>query len=129
MTSIGEASRRSGVSIETIRYYERAAIVPKPDRAENGRRVYSDLEIGRLRFVRRCRDLGFSMADAKTLLALSEGTAADCKAVYDLAIAHLAAVRIKISELARLEAALEELTSNCQSASTRCPMLEELKSA
>ncbi|UWQ32382.1 MerR family transcriptional regulator [Leisingera sp. M527] len=70
MTAIGEASRQSGVSVETIRYYEREGIVPKPQRAPNNRRLYSARDVGRLRFLKRSRDLGFPLADAKTLLVL-----------------------------------------------------------
>lgn len=59
MFTIGKASEQSGVNIETIRYYEREGIVPKPGRSAGGRRLYSSDEIAKLRFVRRCRDLGF----------------------------------------------------------------------
>jgi len=127
MFAIGEASRRSGVSVETIRYYEREGIVPKPSRAANGRRVYSGAEIAQLRFIKRCRELGFGIADAKTLLALSEGADSDCGKVHEVGATHLAGVRRKISELERLEAALEELVANCRLGSTSCPMLEKLK--
>lgn len=126
MFAIGEASRRSGVSIETIRYYEREGIVPEPSRAANGRRVYSATEIAQLRFIKRCRELGFRIVDAKALLALSEGTDADCAKVHEFGSAHLANVREKISELKRLEVALEELVANCRLGSTKCPMLEKL---
>lgn len=129
MFAIGEASRRSGVSIETIRYYEREGIVPKPQRAANGRRMYSEGEIGRLRFIRKCRDFGFGINDARALLALSEGAKADCEAALQVASAHLEMVRSKISELRKLEAALKQMTVNCASGNPRCPMLEELKSA
>jgi MerR family mercuric resistance operon transcriptional regulator len=127
MFAIGEASRRSGVSVETIRYYEREGIVPEPGRTTNGRRVYSDAEIAQLRFIKRCRELGFGIADAKALLALSEGTDADCGKVHEVGTKHLANVRSKISELTRLEAALEELVANCRLGSASCPMLENLK--
>lgn len=127
MFAIGEVSRRSGVSIETIRYYEREGIVPKPARAANGRRVYSIAEIGRLRFVKRCRDLGFSTTEAVTLATLSEGTDASCDRVRDIGSAHLAGVQRKISELQRLEAALQELIANCTLGSSSCPLLEKLK--
>ena len=129
MYAIGEASRQSGVPIETIRYYEREGIVPKPERASNGRRVYSDQEIGRLRFIRRCRDLGFQIADAKTLMAFSEGSNTDCADVEQVGTTHLANIREKISELKRMEAALAELIANCKSGSTQCPMLERLKAS
>ncbi len=65
MFAIGEASRRSGVSVETIRYYEREGITAKPGRAANGRRLYSDAEISELAFIKRCRDLGFSLPDVR----------------------------------------------------------------
>ena len=126
MIAIGEAARQSGVSIETIRYYEREGVVPLPRRAPNGRRVYSEKEVGRLRFIRRCRDLGFAIAQAKDLLSLSEGEKQDCSAVWDIGILHLDEVRSKIAELRALEAALEELTANCRTGSVSCQMLEEL---
>ncbi len=127
MFAIGEASRQSGVGIETIRYYEREGIVPKPARAPNNRRMYSADEIGRLRFLKKCRDLGFSLADAKTLLNLSEGDAEDCQSVKQLAELHIFNVRARVDELRRLEAALVELTANCDSGNVSCPMLSNLR--
>ncbi len=127
MFAIGEASRQSGVGIETIRYYEREGIVPKPARAPNNRRMYSADDIGRLRFLKKCRDLGFSLADAKTLLNLSEGDAEDCQSVKQLAELHIFNVRARVDELRRLEAALVELTANCDSGNVSCPMLSKLR--
>ncbi|SDR47264.1 MerR family transcriptional regulator [Pseudovibrio sp. Tun.PSC04-5.I4] len=126
MFAIGEASKRSGVSIETIRYYEREGIVQKPARAENGRRSYSEAEIGQLRFIKRCRDLGFTIKDAKALLNFGGQTDASCKIAHDMSKAHLEIVREKIANLKRLERALEELMSNCASGTIQCPMLDQL---
>ena len=126
MIAIGEAARQSGVPIETIRYYEREGVVPTPQRAANGRRVYSEKEVGRLRFIKRCRDLGFSITEAKGLLSLSEGENDNCATVKDIGTAHLSAVRSKIAELKALEAALEQLTANCKAGSVSCQMLEAL---
>ncbi len=128
MFAIGEASRRSGVGIETIRYYEREGIVPAPERAPNNRRLYSANDIGRLRFLRRCRDLGFPLAHAKTLLDLSESRHEDCQSVRKLAESHIENVRTKIGELQRLEAALNELTANCAVGNVACPLLRRLQS-
>nr|WP_321254301.1 MerR family transcriptional regulator [uncultured Ruegeria sp.] len=128
MFAIGEASRQSGVGIETIRYYEREGIVPKPERASNNRRMYSANDIGRLRFLKKCRDLGFPLTDAKTLLILSEGGSEDCQSVKKLAELHTFNVRAKIDELKRLEAALIELTANCDTGNVSCPMLSKLRS-
>ncbi|WP_298855673.1 MerR family transcriptional regulator [uncultured Ruegeria sp.] len=127
MFAIGEASRQSGIGIETIRYYEREGIVPKPERASNNRRMYATQDIGRLRFLKKCRDLGFPLADARTLLELSEGDSEDCQSVKDLAEHHVLNVREKIEELERLEAALTELTANCDSGNVSCPMLSQLR--
>ncbi|WP_299662627.1 MerR family transcriptional regulator [uncultured Ruegeria sp.] len=127
MIAIGEASRQSGVGIETIRYYEREGIVPKPERALNNRRLYSVQDVGRLRLLKKCRDLGFPLADAKTLLGLSEGGGKDCQSVKELAELHISNVRARINELARLEAALKELTVNCDRGNVSCPMLSQLR--
>jgi MerR family mercuric resistance operon transcriptional regulator len=78
MFAIGEASRQSGVGIETIRYYEREGIVPKAERTASGRRVYCRDAIARLRFIRRCRDHGFSIADSRTLMALRKDNDTAC---------------------------------------------------
>ncbi|WP_170519873.1 MerR family transcriptional regulator [Ruegeria atlantica] len=127
MIAIGEASRQSGVGIETIRYYEREGIVPKPARAPNNRRLYSAHDVGRLRFLKKCRGLGFPLADAKTLLDLSEGGGEDCRTVKEMADLHISKVRDKIRELRRLETALNELTANCDSGNVSCPMLSQLQ--
>ncbi|MXN66562.1 MerR family transcriptional regulator [Stappia sp. GBMRC 2046] len=127
MFAIGEASRRSGVGIETIRYYEREGIVPRPERSANGRRVYSTEAIGLLKFLKNCRSLGFSLADAKALLDLSGSARSDCDAVLDVSKRHLRAIGEKIAELRKLEAALEELTANCSAGNTECPMLDTLR--
>lgn len=129
MIAIGEASQQSGVAIETIRYYEREGLVPKPTRASNNRRLYSEHDVGRLRFLKRCRDLGFPLADAKTLLDLSEGGGEDCQSVKGMAELHISNVREKIKQLRQLEAALDELTANCDSGNVSCPMLSHLRSA
>lgn len=127
MIAIGEASRQSGVGIETIRYYEREGILPKPERDANNRRLYTVQDVGRLRFLKRCRDLGFPLADAKTLLDLSEGGGEDCQSVKEMAELHISNVHGKIGELRRLEAALNELTANCDSGNVSCPMLSKLR--
>lgn len=128
MFAIGEASRQSGVGIETIRYYEREGIVPKAERTGSGRRVYGREAIARLRFIRRCRDHGFSIADSRTLMALSNGGDTVCAEAMQVGARHLSDVRRKIAELQQLEAALEELAANCANGRVYCPMLESLTS-
>lgn len=125
MHPIGEAAAQSGVNIETIRYYEREGVVPKPYRSESGRRLYDDGAIARLRFVRRCRDLGFPLSDIKALLRLNFQTNA-CRQVRDIGAMHLTSVRTKIADLRRLEAALTHLLEQCSDASDQCPALQVL---
>lgn len=128
MFPIGRASELSGVLIETIRYYEREGIVPKPDRTASGRRVYSSSDIGRLRFIKRCRDLGFSMAEARSLLGLTEDSDFNCANAREIAVHHLAGIRAKISELDRMELALNHLIEQCDRNDRNCPLLDELLS-
>ena len=124
--AIGEASKRSGVAIETIRYYEREGITPKPGRTSSGRRVYNDLDIANLAFIRRCRELGFSIADIVALRALSGEIEGACDEVATLGKRHLLEVRAKIADLRKIETALEELVQSCKGGSARCSMLETL---
>jgi len=126
MIAIGEASRLSGVSIETIRYYEREGIISKAGRTASGRRSYSNVEISEIRFIKRCRDLGFSIQDAVALRGLATTPAGACETVERLGRQHLADVQTKIAELQRLELALTELVSNCSEGRHVCPMLGAL---
>jgi len=126
--AIGEASRRSGVAIETIRYYEREGITTKPGRTKAGRRFYSSAEVAELAFIKRCRDLGFSLANVSVLRSLSGEADGACPEVADLGNRHLAEVRAKIEDLKKIEAALEELIASCQEGHAKCPMLENLLS-
>src|SRR5229473_7299426 len=88
--SIGKLSGRTGVNIETIRYYERINMMPKPRRTASGRRVYGETESRSLGFTRRARDLGFTLAEIRTLLALSVDQGEDtCAEVRQLAAGHL----------------------------------------
>lgn len=126
MHPIGEAARQSGVTIETIRYYERVALVPPPPRSTSGRRLYDGAGIARLRFVKRCRDLGFSIPEIRTLLALSEEPGKTCGDVKAIGEHHLREVRDKIADLVRLEEALAELIAECNRENVRCPALRRL---
>jgi len=125
--SIGKASRMSGLTPETIRYYELSGVVPAPGRAGNGRRLYTEAEVGRLRFVRRCRDLGFPVAEARALLELSEAEDRVCSDVRDMARAHLETVRSRIAELQELADALSTLIGKCNGGGNDCEALRWIK--
>ena len=124
--TIGVAAKLSGVNIETIRYYEREGIVPKAERASNGRRTYDDEAISRLRLVKRCRELGFAISDIRILLSLSDQDAGTCDEVRKLSEANLVSVSSKIDDLNRMKSVLEELLTSCNSGLTECPMLKNL---
>ena len=128
MFLIGQAAQRSGVTIETIRYYEREGIVPKPDRTSSGRRIYSEGDIARLRFVKRCRDLGFPISGAKSLLGLTDGSHSSCASAQTIASEHLTDVQGKMADLKRMESALIEMIELCGSGDEPCPILEHLLS-
>ena len=127
MVAIGEASRLSGVSIETIRYYEREGIISKAGRTASGRRAYADAEISELRFIKGCRDLGFSIHDAVALRNLADAPSDACETVEQLGRKHLSDVRAKLVELRQLENALAELVANCAKGQKECPMLDSLR--
>ena len=126
MQTIGEAAKLSGVNIETIRYYEREGIVPAADRSANGRRLYDAPAITRLRFIRRCRDLGFSISDVRALLDLSNNSSKHCDDVHAISERHLLDVRERLSDLRELETALSELVQACVDAQSECPTLKQL---
>lgn len=126
--SIGELSRRSGVNIETIRYYERINVLPVPPRTANGRRVYGPTETRTLAFIRRSRELGFTLDEIRTLLALSvEGGQGTCAEVSKLATGHLAGVRAKIDDLKAMEQVLADAVRRCDAGEAPgCPLIDAL---
>lgn len=126
MFTIGKASEQSGVNIETIRYYEREGVVPKPGRSAGGRRLYSSDEIAKLRFVRRCRDLGFPISIIQTFLSLTEQSDRSCSEAKAMAENHLGEINAKIENLRRLREALLSLSRNCEDGIATCPMLDVL---
>lgn len=124
---IGAAARRSGLPVETIRYYERIGLVPAPPRTAGGQRLYDGTLIQRLAFIRRCRDLGFALADVRALLRLADGGADSCGEVRDLTLRHAAAVRGKIDDLERLERVLRDMAAQCADGDMpACPIVEAL---
>lgn len=125
--AIGELARQTDVNIETIRYYERIALLPAPPRTSGGRRAYHDDHTRVLRFIRRGRELGFSINDIRALLNLAEPGAASCAEVEKVARKHLENVRAKLGDLVKLEHLLSETVERCAvSASPSCPVLDIL---
>ena len=126
--SIGELSRLTGVHIETIRYYERVKMLSTPPRTEGGRRAYGQSHRRTLGFIRRARDLGFSLDEIRALLDLAGSRRRSCAEVRDIANVHLVNVRAKLADLARLESVLAETVGQCAANVTpACPLLDILE--
>ena len=123
---IGDFSRRTGCAIETIRFYEKICILPKPRR--RGRyRLYQAADIGRLVFVRRARELGFTLDEVRELLRLSGAGAEACGEVRELAAAHSNDVRARIADLKAMERVLADAVKRCAAgADAACPLIETL---
>src|SRR5688572_16516316 len=121
--TIGQLAQRTGVNLETIRYYERISLMPRPARTSGGQRRYGPDEARRLAFVRRARELGFSLESIRALLAFAQPHRASCAEVNAIAGSHLEYVRGKIADLTRLEGILASTVKKCRgNASPECPV-------
>ena len=124
---IGQLSRLTDVNIETIRYYERIGIMPKPLRSDGGQRIYNEVQLKRLRFVKRSRVIGFSLNEIRTLLALDDQGELSCDEVYSITEDHLKVVQQKIIELKEAESALQKLANQCSRGNKPdCPVFDML---
>jgi MerR family mercuric resistance operon transcriptional regulator len=125
--AIGALSRRVGCPIETVRYYERIRLLPRPARTAGGYRMYDEAAVRRLAFVLRSRSLGFSLPEVRALLGLAEGRKPSCAAARDLAAAHLAEIREKIDDLRQMGRILAGMVEACaEGQRPACPLIEAL---
>lgn len=115
---IGEISKHSSVAVETIRYYEKIGLLPKPDRDVSGYRAYKNVHLERLLFIKRCRNLDMAQGEIRELIRLSENPEADCQQVDILLDNHLNHVRSRLKELLNLEKTLQQLQRACSDAGT-----------
>ncbi|SDX70338.1 Cu(I)-responsive transcriptional regulator [Roseicitreum antarcticum] len=126
--NIGEAAGASGVSAKMIRYYEQNGLIPPASRAESGYRTYLAQDVHMLRFVRRARDMGFSVDAIGGLLSLWRDRSRQSADVKRLALAHVESLRWKISELENMANTLEDLAANCSGDHRPdCPILDDLE--
>lgn len=124
---IGALSAATGVNIETIRYYEKIGLIPAPPRTEGRQRVYDVSHLRRLTFIRRGRELGFSLDQVRELLGLVRGRDLTCANIKAMTDAHVADIRRKVRDLKKLERVLAELAAKCTSVDVPdCPILEAL---
>jgi MerR family mercuric resistance operon transcriptional regulator len=124
--SIGRLSASSGVHIETIRYYERIKLLAPPPRTAGGRRVYGEDDLRALVFIRRSRELGFSLEEIRALMRLA-AQGASCRQVRDIAVPRLEDIRARLRDLREMERVLEAAVSRCSGRDVpECPILDAL---
>ncbi len=127
--TIGQVAKAAGVGVETIRYYERKGLLPEPPRRPSGYRQYPSTAVRRLTFIRRAKDLGFSLREIRELLDLRVQPEEACGAVRESAEAKIAEVEARIADLLSLKRALRGLVEACQAerATDECPILRALE--
>jgi MerR family copper efflux transcriptional regulator len=126
--TIGAVAKRVGVAIDTIRYYEREGLLPEPQRRASGYRSYGDDAIAQLRFIRRAKNLGFTLEEIRELLSLSTDRQRGVKAVKQRAQQRLAAIDQRIAELHKVRDGLAQLVDSCpgHGKPEECPILRAL---
>lgn len=125
--AIGDLAKATATKVETIRWYERIGLLPVPGRTAGNYRAYSLEHLNRLSFIRRARDLGFSLEQVRGLLGLADDRARSCEAVDAIAREHLNEVERKIADLSALHRELDELIGQCQCGTiAECRIIEAL---
>lgn len=127
---IGEVAERSGVNLQTIRYYEREQLLPEPPRLPSGYRVYPDEMVRRLRFIKRSQEIGFTLAEIRELLSLRIDRGRTRADVRSIAEAKISDIEEKIRTLQAMKSALMHLTDKCSGhgPASDCPILESIDS-
>jgi MerR family mercuric resistance operon transcriptional regulator len=126
--TIGKVAQQTHCNIETIRYYERESLLPAPPRTSGGHRLYNDTIIKRLVFIRRSRELGFSMDEIRQLLSVVDGDVVSCEKVKRVADIHLADIKTRIADLRKMQRTLGELSHQCSGENVpECPIIEVLQ--
>lgn len=125
---IGEVARRAKVNLQTIHYYERRGLLPKPRRTASNYRIYSVEAVRRIRFIKRAQELGFTLKEIRELLSLRARPAAKCADVLERAEIRIRSIDEKIRTLQAMRRALSKLTAECKGrgAISECPILESL---
>lgn len=128
--SRGALAKRSQVNAETIRYYEKIALLPEPERSEGGHRLYQDADLNRLCFIKRCREIGFSLNEIRELLSLVDGQLVSCERVKHIADSHLLDIAAKIADLKKMQRTLNKLTASCSGSDVpECAIIEALQAS
>ena len=128
--TIGQLAKRAQVNVETVRYYERRGLMPEPPRRESGYRQYSESDITRIRFVRRAKELGFSLKEVMELFSLRVDPNTTCGDIKRKAEVKIADIEEKIRVLQKMKKGLGKLVASCRGRgpTAECPILEVLNS-
>jgi DNA-binding transcriptional MerR regulator len=133
---IGQVAQKTGLSVDTIRFYEKAGLLPRPVRTEGGYRLYHQREVADLEFIQKAQRLGFSLSEIRELFSIQRHPQEVCVHVRDLITQKLAVVRTKIDELQTLEEGLVDALKQCRKALRQpakhqdsCPVLKEITAA
>jgi Cu(I)-responsive transcriptional regulator len=125
--NIGDLAKATGAKVETIRYYERIGLLPKPARTAGNYRIYGEDALGWLSFIRRARDLGFTIEQVRELMALAHQSGRSCAAADAIARTHLEEVKRKLADLRALERELSALIDQCTHGTiAECRIIEAL---
>ena len=125
--TIGRLSKKTGCHLETVRYYEKIGLLRPPGRTAGGHRVYGAEAVSRLAFIRRARELGFTLQQVRTLLRLVDGGHYTCAQVRTIALDHLDDVRRKAADLRSIERALADMAARCVGSRVpRCAVIDAL---
>ena len=123
----GELAKRTGCNIETIRFYEKEGILPDPPRTASGHRLYGAEHQKRLSFVLRCRDLGFTLEQTRSLLKLVDGNDYTCAEVRETTLNHIGQIRRKIEDLQVINKVLGDMAAKCDGGNVpECPIIDTL---
>jgi MerR family mercuric resistance operon transcriptional regulator len=125
---IGTLAQRGGVNLETIRYYERRQLLPKPPRTASGYRIFGEDAVKRVQFIKRAQKLGFSLKEISELLALRADGHRSCSGVRERINAKIRDIENRLRTLDRLKSALQAITATCNGKGpvSECPILEHL---
>lgn len=126
---IGQVAKQSGLTVETVRYYEQRGLIPEPQRLDSGYRVYPESILTRLNFINRCKDLGFSLQEISELLSIQIDPNNSSALVKEQVEHKISLVKEKISELQKLQDSLEQLSGMCcgEGSVSECPIIDFLK--
>lgn len=123
----GELAKRSSVNLETIRYYENIGLLVEPKRSQAGHRLYAESDLKRLTFVKRCRELGYTLEEIRNLLDLVDNQSYTCDQIHELTLEHLTEVNGKIRDLKKIAKSLKDMANQCEGSTTpACHVIDVL---